>query len=71
MSSGYSRGVIEDLALPRLDDVEVAARCIEGKAHQTAVLTCEALDTRAGAELFFKCENLRSWTVYYLNHHVS
>tara|TARA_B100000029_G_scaffold289097_1_gene282851 strand:- start:1129 stop:2103 length:975 start_codon:yes stop_codon:yes gene_type:complete len=59
MSSGYSRGVVEDLALPRLDDVEVAARCIEGKAHQTAVLTCEALDTRAGAELFFKCENFQ------------
>ena len=28
-------------------------------AHRTPVLTCSSLDAMAGAELFFKCENLQ------------
>lgn len=42
-----------------LADVREAAARIAGKVHRTPVLTSETLDARAGARLFFKCENLQ------------
>jgi threo-3-hydroxy-L-aspartate ammonia-lyase len=40
-------------------DVEAAAARIEGIAHRTPVMTSRTADARAGAKLFFKCENLQ------------
>ena len=42
-----------------LDTVREAAKCIEPYAHRTPVMTCAALDERAGRRLFFKCENFQ------------
>ena len=42
-----------------LADLEAAARRIAPHVHRTPVLTCASLDERAGARLFFKCENLQ------------
>src|SRR5581483_4233153 len=44
---------------PTPADVESAARQIAGVAHRTPVATSRLLDERAGAQLFFKCENLQ------------
>ena len=44
---------------PTLADVEAAALRIAPHVHRTPVLTCASLDERAGASLFFKCENLQ------------
>jgi len=41
------------------DDVVAAAARIAGRVHRTPVLTCGALDRRAGRQLFLKCENLQ------------
>lgn len=40
-------------------DIEAAAARLEGIAHRTPVMTSRTADTRAGAKLFFKCENLQ------------
>lgn len=40
-------------------DVEAAARRIQGHAHRTPVMRSRAVDERAGASVFFKCENLQ------------
>jgi threo-3-hydroxy-L-aspartate ammonia-lyase len=45
--------------LPTFADVESAADQIAGVAHRTPVATSRLLDERAGAQLFFKCENLQ------------
>src|SRR5215218_7694637 len=45
--------------LPTYADVESAARQIGGLVHRTPVLTSRLADARAGAQLFFKCENLQ------------
>jgi threonine dehydratase/serine racemase len=42
-----------------LDDIRDAGRRIAGKAHRTPVMTCTALDRRAGRAIFFKCENFQ------------
>jgi threonine dehydratase len=47
------------IALPTFDDVERAARQIAGVAHRTPVVTSRTINARAGAEVFFKCENLQ------------
>src|SRR5689334_15171899 len=44
---------------PTPADVESAARQIAGAAHRTPVATSRLIDERAGAQLFFKCENLQ------------
>ena len=44
------------LLLPTSADVEHAARHLSGIAHHTPVLTSHAVDARAGATIFFKCE---------------
>jgi threonine dehydratase len=46
-------------SLPTYADVEEAARRIEGVAHRTPVVTSHSVDARAGARVFFKCENLQ------------
>ena len=45
---------------PNLDAVREAQRRIAPHVHRTPVLTSASLDGRAGARLFFKCENLQS-----------
>jgi threonine dehydratase len=47
------------LDLPTYDDVARAAERIAGVAHRTPVMTSRTADERAGARLFFKCENLQ------------
>ena len=44
---------------PTFADVESAAKQIAGAAHKTPVATSRTINTRTGAELFFKCENLQ------------
>ena len=46
-------------ALPTYADVEDAAKQISGVAHVTPVVTSRSVDTRTGATVFFKCENLQ------------
>ena len=41
------------------DDVEAAARRLEGVVHRTPVATSRLFDERTGAEAYFKCENLQ------------
>jgi len=45
--------------LPTAADVRRAATRIAGHVHLTPVFTCRAIDTRAGAEVFSKAENLQ------------
>lgn len=47
------------LRLPTFEDVREAARRIFDVAHITPVLTSRTADAKAGAKLFFKCENLQ------------
>ncbi|TAM59333.1 pyridoxal-phosphate dependent enzyme [bacterium] len=41
------------------EDVRAAAKRLAGVAHRTPVVRVHALDERAGAQLFLKCENLQ------------
>jgi threonine dehydratase len=45
--------------LPTYEDVLAAAQRLAGVAHRTPVLTSRTANALAGAELFFKCENLQ------------
>jgi len=45
--------------IPTLEDMLAAQRRIEPYVHRTPVLTSRMLNELAGAELFFKCENLQ------------
>jgi len=47
------------MILPTFSDVESAAQQIAGVAHRTPVVSSQTVNTRTGAELFFKCENLQ------------
>jgi threonine dehydratase len=42
-----------------LDAIRAAHRRIAPRIHRTPVITCASLDQIAGAQLFFKCENLQ------------
>lgn len=44
---------------PNEEDILKAAERIHPYIHRTPVLTCSAIDEIAGAQLFFKCENLQ------------
>jgi threonine dehydratase len=46
-------------SLPTFADVASAAQQIAGVAHRTPVATSRLVDDRAGAHLYFKCENLQ------------
>jgi threonine dehydratase len=50
---------VSEPSAPTLGDLRRAAEQIAPHAHRTAVLTCGQLDARAGARLFFKCENFQ------------
>jgi threo-3-hydroxy-L-aspartate ammonia-lyase len=41
------------------DDILAAQARLRGVAHRTPVVTSRTADTRTGAQLFFKCENLQ------------
>jgi threonine dehydratase len=41
------------------EKVQAAAERLHGQAHRTPVMTSRTLNTRAGAEVFLKCENLQ------------
>ena len=45
--------------LPTKDDIIAAARRIEPYIHRTPVLTCDDINERYDAEIFFKCENFQ------------
>jgi threonine dehydratase len=47
------------MTLPTFADVESAAKQIAGVAHKTPVATSRTIDSRTGAAVFFKCENLQ------------
>jgi len=47
------------ITLPTYADVDDAARQIAGVAHRTPVVTSRTVDSRTGAQVFFKCENLQ------------
>src|SRR5690349_2085209 len=47
------------ITLPTYADVDDAARQIAGVAHHTPVVTSRTVDSRTGAQVFFKCENLQ------------
>jgi threonine dehydratase len=51
--------MLENATPLRYGDVEQAAARIEGAAHRTPVLTSRTADAKAGASLFFKCENFQ------------
>jgi threonine dehydratase len=42
-----------------LDVIRAAHRLISPRIHHTPVITCASIDHVAGAQLFFKCENLQ------------
>jgi threonine dehydratase len=42
-----------------IDDVQAAARRLDGRVHQTPVITCRSLDEAVGHRVFLKCENLQ------------
>ena len=45
--------------MPTAEDIAAAAARIADHAHRTPVMTSRAVDARANAVLFFKCENLQ------------
>ena len=45
--------------LPTYDDIERAARQIDGTARRTPVVTSRTVDARTHAQVFFKCENFQ------------
>ncbi|GBQ27515.1 threo-3-hydroxy-L-aspartate ammonia-lyase [Gluconacetobacter azotocaptans] len=47
------------MPVPNISSVRTAAARIAGVVHRTPVLTSRALNTRTGAELFFKAEHLQ------------
>src|SRR5947208_16895044 len=47
------------VTLPTFSDVESAARQIAGVAHRTPVAASRSVNTRTGADVFFKCENMQ------------
>lgn len=49
----------EALSIPTFDDVRAAHERIKPWIHRTPVMTSRTVNERAGAELFFKCENLQ------------
>ena len=46
------------MAIP-LQEIEAANRRVNGFAHKTPVMTCDALDKISGKKLYFKCEHLQ------------
>jgi threo-3-hydroxy-L-aspartate ammonia-lyase len=59
MTSSQAKAAPEAIRVPTFDDVRNASQRIFDIAHITPVLTSRTADARAGAKLFFKCENLQ------------
>jgi threonine dehydratase len=59
MQAPHGTAAPEPILVPTFDDLQEAARRLAGAAHLTPVLTSRTADARAGAKLFFKCENLQ------------
>ena len=57
MSAALASDPLADV--PDFDDVLAAAGRLDGVAHRTPVVTSRTADALAGAQLFFKCENLQ------------
>jgi threonine dehydratase len=51
--------LIRLMRAPVFADVQAAAERLRGRAHRTPVLRSATADSRAGASLFFKCENFQ------------
>ena len=47
------------ITLPTYEDVQAAARRIEGHAHRTPIVTSRTVNEAFEADVFFKCENLQ------------
>lgn len=47
------------LSIPTLSDIQKAHEIIKKHAHVTPVLSSQQINTRCGAELYFKCENFQ------------
>ena len=45
--------------IPTAADIRATHEAIRPMIHRTPVLTCESINTMAGARLFFKCENFQ------------
>src|SRR5215510_13534048 len=50
---------LADTARLTLDQIEAAARRLDGRIHRTPVITSRSLDEATGHTVFFKCENLQ------------
>ena len=59
MASPQPKAASDAIRAPTFDDVRTAARRIFDVAHLTPVLISRTADEKAGAKLFFKCENLQ------------
>ena len=49
----------ETITVPDLDSIQEAHRRISSRIHRTPVLTSSSLSEIAGAQIYFKCENLQ------------
>ncbi len=45
--------------IPSLEDIRETHKSIRPMIHRTPVLSCQSIDQKAGAKLFFKCENFQ------------
>jgi threonine dehydratase len=48
-----------DITYPTLEDINAAHGRIRHMIHNTPILTCSAIDEKAGCQIFFKCENFQ------------
>src|SRR5215208_2265879 len=58
-SCGHCAKVAPMLQLPTYEDVQAAARRLQGQAHRTPVLRSTTADRLVNAQVFFKCENFQ------------
>lgn len=45
--------------IPTYEDIRITHSGIQHMIHRTPVMTCRSINQKAGAELFFKCENFQ------------
>ncbi|MBD9372981.1 threo-3-hydroxy-L-aspartate ammonia-lyase [Rhizobium sp. ARZ01] len=55
----FPPSAVQSLRIPTFDDVRAAQARLSGMAHRTPVLTSRTANTRSGATLYFKAENLQ------------
>lgn len=59
MSLLHSSTVAHIMFAASFEDVQAAAKRLEGHIHRTPVMTCSTLNEMAGKELYFKVETLQ------------